>query len=315
MTLPALFRPAAAVVAAGLIAALVGCGGGKTEPSKPADPKPGDKKDNTSPGTTPSNPNPPTPPTPTGPQYIAPKDPAQAAAEKLQKDLRDGAVGTDRLTPAFLKVIGRPAVFDADKKQGYSPDEANKWLKRVGAGLPGLGIPTGFSDGGVAVFTTSLVGQPGQILLRLAQVNGTWKADWIQFAVVNATETQPKTGDEPFQFFALRAFLDGVASGPKAMDPKDRALVLGSVLSPKLKKSWAEPFGSDAAEGFDFNRGKLIAKADELGTGIEGYTFTPAGPDAFKVEVTRGGKKAGYTLKLVKGTAPGEWLVDEYTPQ
>ena len=313
MTLPTLIRSFAA---AALFVTLIGCGG-KPEPTKPGDTKPGDPK----PGDPKPGPTPPggggttTPPAPTGPQYIGPTDPIQLAAEKFQKDLRDGTVGPDRLTTNFLKVIGRPAVFDDDKKKGYSADAAGSWVKRVGAGLPGVGAPAGFAGNGVAVFTTPLVGT-GRITMRFAQADGTWKADWVQFAVVKADEPRkPETGDEPFQNFAVQGFLDALIGGNGAMGKDDRVLLLGAVMSPKLKKAWAEPFGSDTTDGFDFNRGRLGAKAVEQGDGIEAYSFAPAGADAYKVEVTRGGAKKPFAVKLVKGTAPGEWLVDEFNPQ
>ena len=320
MTLPTPIRPA---IVAALLVALAGCSG-KSEPTKP-DAKPGDKKDTTQPGTTTPGTTTPgtttpgtTPPAPAGTAYLKHDDPAQAEAGKVLKDLREGTLGADRLSVAFLKVIGKPGplVFDDDKKRGYSIDEATKWLKRAGAGLPGLGFPTGYGGGGVAVFTTSLVGQPGQILVRLVQDGAAWKVDWVQFAVVNATEPRKaESADEPFRAFAVQAFVDAITTGPKAMDRADRVPVLAAVLSAKLKKQWAAPFASDTAEGFGYNRGALGTQADTLGTGIEGYSLTPTGADTFTVEITRsGGMKKTHTVKLVKGAAPGEWLVDEFTP-
>ena len=318
MSLSQLIRPAATVAAVVLLVALIGCSG-STEPSKGGDNKVDDKKGGpgpTPPGPTPPGPNPPTPPTPPGPTYLTGNDPIQLAAEKFQKDLKDQTLTPDRCTAGFLKFIGRPGplAFEDDKKRGYSLDEANKWLKRVGAGLPGLGLPNGIAIGNVAVFTTPFVGQ-GQILLRMVQTDGVWKADWVQFTLVGVTGPEKAaSADEVLQGFAVQAFLDALAGKAGTMSVDDRVPLLGAAMSPKLKKVWAEPFGSDAAEGLDYNRGKLKGQAEAQGNGIDAYSFAPAGSDTFKVEITRAGMKKAHTVKLVKGTAPGEWLVDEFTP-
>jgi hypothetical protein len=35
----------------------------------------------------------------------------------------------------------------------------------------------------------------------------------------------------------------------------------------------------------------------------------------FRLEITKaGGAKSAYTMKLAKGTAPGQWLVESITP-
>ena len=43
--------------------------------------------------------------------------------------------------------------------------------------------------------------------------------------------------------------------------------------------------------------------------------WLPADGDTFKIELAKGEAKTAYTLKLVKGATPGEWLVEEFTKQ
>lgn len=297
----------AVLLAAWLLLALAGCGG-KTNPTT-GDVAKGDKKGGdpkAGPGT----------PSPTVPVEVKPKDVAQLAAEAFIRDMQAGTVSPDRLTPGFLKVVGKPLAFDSDKAAGYSKDEAEKWLKRIGSGLT-FGIPTGYTLPGVAVFTGTFQGpnKKGRVLLRMAEDGGTWKADWFQLATVAADDPRkPQTADEPFQDFAVAAAVDAVAD-KDGLPAADRAPLIGGALSPRLRENLATPFAQDKEKGYDYNPALLIQKAADLGKGVEKYARTPdAGGTTYKVDATAaGGAKKSYTLKLVKGPTPGVWLVDEFT--
>src|SRR5688572_26902896 len=127
MTPHPLARPAA-VLAAGLLLGLAGCG--KSDPPANAD-KGKDKKNPDAP----ANIQGPTgTPAAAGATLIGPQDPAQRAAEQFVAQLRNGEVAADRsrLTQGFLEVIGKPVRADTDKPQRYSGNEAGTWLRRVG---------------------------------------------------------------------------------------------------------------------------------------------------------------------------------------
>src|SRR5439155_1174880 len=111
-----------------------GCG--KSEP--PA--APADKgKEKAPPGPEPGpGPNP--TPGPNPPRAAAVDPAAEKAATDFLKAVGDGAAEAAALTPAFLKAVGKPVAFDADKARGYSTDEAANWLRRVGGGL-NFGLP------------------------------------------------------------------------------------------------------------------------------------------------------------------------------
>jgi len=303
-------RPA--VLLAGLVFAFAaGCG--KSDPAKLTE-KPADSKP-VAPTPTPDGPPPvvSVPPTP-----VDPKGPAQTAAETFVKELRDQTVAVARLSPAFLKVIGKPLLSDSDKAAGASAGEAQAWLRRAGAIPTGVGLPNGSATPAAAVFTASFTGATvadGRVLLRLVPADGGWKVDWFQLGTAKTAEPPKATApDEPFQEFAAQAFLDALTAGPVVVKD-DRVRLLGALLAPPLRAAWADPFGGDKDRGYDYSPTKLGAKADELGTGVTAVARTRTGPDAYRVELAKGGAATAYTLKLVRGAAAGEWLVGEFTPQ
>ncbi|MDB5311990.1 MAG: hypothetical protein JWO38_6192 [Gemmataceae bacterium] len=323
MTLLTSARPAV-VLAAGLFLVLTGCG--KAEPTKADDTKPADLKGTSltpPPGPTPGEPvgtppTPPTPPAPTGPVVLHPQDQAQEAATKFIADLRaavekPGPFPADlltRLSPAFLKTIGKPTLSPDDKQRGYSTEAAGAWLQRAGGALAGIGLPTGYGSPTAAVFVGSFNNGGGRFLLRLVQADGAWKVDWFGLGTAKTTDGKAAATDGPFQEFAAQAFLDALTGG--AQSREDRALLLGAILSPKAREVWAAPFSQDKEQGYEFSKSKLVELADKLGGGVGAYAVTPVGPDQFKVELTKGGMTTVRTLKLVKGPGPGEWQVDEF---
>lgn len=314
-------RPAAALLA-GLVLALAAAGCGKPVPPKPDADKPADAKPAPQPVTGPGAVTPggaTTPPPPAGAQAVDPKGPVQAEAEKFVKDLREGTATADRLTPAFAKAVGKPLLSGPDKEAGFSAGAAEAWLKRAGAALGGVGLPAGYATPTAAVFTGSFHGPAvpdGRFLLRLAQAGGGWKVDWFQLgaAKVPTPAGNPATPDEPFQDFAATAFLDALTGGPAAAKD-DRVLSFAAALTPARRAGWAEPFSQDKARGYDFHPAKLGQIAEVFSDPAGPYTRTRTGADAYKVELTKGGAVKAYTLKLVKGAAPGEWLVDDLTAQ
>lgn len=297
---------------------LVGCGKA-TEPPKVDDPKPGEKKDPPSPKPGPVDPgNPPTPPAPPGPSVLAPDHASQQTAERFITDLRAASDKPDplpaellaRVSPAFLKIIGKPVLSDADKQAGYSAGAASNWLKSIGAKLVGIGLPAGYGSTSEAVLIGSFGNGSGRYLVRMT-FQGGWKVDWLSLGVHPMPAAKPTSAESAYQDFAVLAFLDAITSTATAKD--DRVRLLGGVISPKMKNAVAEPFDGDKARGEDYNPSKLGLWLDDRAKGVTGFTRTPDGADAFKVELPLSGEKPAYALKLVKGSAPGEWLVDEFT--
>jgi hypothetical protein len=123
--------------------------------------------------------------------------------------------------------------------------------------------------------------------------------------------------DAEYQRFAARAMGGLLCCDRDAMPNDERAVALAAGLTPPLRAKLADPFGSDRDQGFDYNRGKLILEAEKIGLRAESFSVTPLpAPTDFRLEVTRArGAKAAYLLKLLKGPAPGQWLVESIAPQ
>ena len=106
--------------------------------------------------------------------------------------------------------------------------------------------------------------------------------------------------DAPAQF-AVQALLDAVARKKSAM------------ASALLTESARNTLGISKADN-KFDAGALANKLAELVGGFDGYSVAKTAKDGAAVVVTvdlpfAAGKKTG-TLKAMKGTRPGEWLVD-----
>lgn len=318
MSRPTTFRPLAGLtLALGLVLASPGC-----KPKAPPADK-GDKKDKkdaqtptpgTGPGTTPGG----------GPVVQAPKKVELESgvgkeAVEFLKSLREGEAKADRVSAAFIKQIGLPAELPSDKAKGYSADAAASWLKRVGSGLSFF-PPSGFAAADAAVLGGTFMSpeRSGHYSLRMVNEGGTWKVDYLAMSSVNVTTVQDVGGgpESEYQRFAARA-VAGLLCDNTGMPKDDRAAALAAGLTPALRAQWAEPFGSDKDQGYDYNRGKLLLEAAKVGAGCESYGVAQQGADpVFRLEVTKaGGAKAAYTLKLTKGTTPGQWLVESVTPQ
>lgn len=316
-------RPTKRLLGAALLAL---CGCGKTTP----EPNPKPEQNAGTPGTpAPAKVDPktgakvdpsglPLMPTLPGPALLAPSDPVHKLAEEFIGEIRRYAEKPgklpqnlqERLAPSFLQVIGKPLETDADKKLGYNLDAASAWLRRGGSQLlTGIGLPTGYGSPAAAVFTGSFASGAGRFHIRFNLTEGS-KVAWFSLGTLEAPPKTPTSPEGTFQDFAVLAFLDSLTS--KAMPRDDRVLLLGGVIAPKLKNSWAGPFDQDKALGFDYNRTQLGAKLDELAKGVTAFTRTPLGGDSYKIELTRNGGKEVRTLKLAKGAAPGEWLVEEF---
>lgn len=305
---------AALALVAGVYLAAPGCGGKKPEstkaegkgPEPKADPKVDPKVD---PKIEPIK----------SPQKIDLDSGVGKEAVAFLKALGEGTAKADALSAGFVKMVGLPAELPADKTKGYSADAAASWLKRVGGGGAAFALPSGFAGVNAAVMSGSFqaADRVGGYRLRLVNEAGAWKVDFLALSSVPAAPGTSGTGpDSEYQAFAATAAAS-LFSDKNAMPRDDRALALAAALTPALRKTWAPPLGSDPDQGFDYNRGALLLKATEIGGGAESFTLSalPATGE-FRIEFAKpGGAKTVWLFKLVKGAAPGQWLVDSVTPQ
>ncbi len=227
-----------------------------------------------------------------------------------------GTAKADQLSSGFVRLIGLPVELPGDKARGYSPDAAESWLRRVGAKLTGMGPMTeSFQAGDVAVFRGRFTG--GTYLLRMVKEAGAWKTDWLSLSSVDATGTSPAgsaTAETQLQSFAATAVASAVCD-QEAMPREERLAVIAAGLTPAFRQTWAEAFDGDKHKGYDHSPAKLGVKVGGIGNGCRSVAITPTGPGTFQMEVTRtSGEKASYTLKLAKGTTPGQWLVESISP-
>lgn len=301
---------AAVLVAALGFAALPGCGksgpsnpgdkkGEKKEDPKPA-PKPDDKKDEKK-DTTPAGPAP-----TLGPVE---KD-AEQAANSFLLALGQGSAKADALSPALLDAAGKPWELPEDITNKLSPKAAERWLRGAGEGRtfsPSLDR----KQAGDAVYFRGALQPTGGYSLRMVKLGGAWKVDWLSLSSAELKGTAPEgSADEAFQAFAVSAFAEVVADGTALQQPL-RAPLLARALTPALRAAWAPPFDADKAQGYDYSPGKLTRKAVEDGGGTTAFSVAKTGDATFAVAFTKPAGKKVLTVKVVKGAAPGEWLVSE----
>ncbi len=305
--LPRLFAGSLLIV--GLLLSLPGCGekppadkGQKKDEPGPTPPTGGDPK-----GTAKNEPRP--------PEKVSPE--IEKAATDFLKSLVEGNAKASSLSTGFVKAIGLPVELPSDKAKGYSDTAAEVWLRRVGTGVNFSPPFEPKQAGDVALFRGSFMGpgKTGNYALRMVKEADGWKADWLSLSSANTTSAALPGSDANalFQHFAA-ASLAQIICDKDGMAQGERAALLAAGFTPALRQKLAEPFGSDKDKGFDYNAGKLALEVAKIGGGAESITVVPAG-DAFNVEVTKaGGAKSMFTLKLVKGTTPGQWLVESITP-
>jgi hypothetical protein len=239
-------------------------------------------------------------------------------ATEFMGSVMNGTVRADRLTNGFVRAIGLPAAFPADKAKGFSADAAEGLLKRALA--PHVTGPLDKSKqiGDVALFRGSFNGKPGDIFLRMIVEGGAWKVDWLSVSstAIQGPELMNSSNETAGQEFTVAAVL-GLLTDKAGLPKEDRAVVLAAGLTPALKKKWADPLDSDKTDGYDYNRALLAKKASDFGAGVVSFSFTPqAGSPDYRVELIRdGGAKASFIVKLAKGAGTGQWLVDDVVPQ
>ncbi len=297
----------------GLFIALPGC---KPKPASKSDKKDKDGKEVTNPNSI-ANPNPNANPTPEirTPERIDTKAGVGKDAVDFLAAVGAGSAKASQLSTGFVKLIGLPVVFDSDKAKGYSTDAAETWLRTVGTKFSGMGPMAESSQAGdVAVFRGNFTG--GTYFLRMVKESDAWKVDWLSMSSVASSSAPAAAGaaDALLQLFAATAMAAAFCD-KDAMTTESRVAVVAAGMTPALRKSMASPFDGDKAKGYDYSPAQLGLALGGIGGGAESVSVTSAGGDTFKIEITKGGgAKSAYTLKLVKGTSLGQWLVESITP-
>jgi hypothetical protein len=265
------------LLAAGLA---VGCGGGSTAPKNTKDP---DGKSG-----------------PVGPSKDDPVGGAVAAANEFLASVAAGKADPGKLTPAFKKVVADP-VTEADKAQGYSDWAAEQWLKPFAGKVPTSG--TGAAIGPDRVVVTA--GQAGRAVLRMARAGGGWQVDWFHLAPPGAEAVSlTGGGDQLARAFTTVAFLDTALTNQRRLAEAVLTLGAKSRLAPPL----GDPIG--------YNRGVLGVRLSKFREAATGYRVGNPSAEQMTGVLTGPEHPNGrpFTLKLVQGRNPGEWLVDDFQP-
>jgi len=313
------FRPLAAfALTVGLFLTLPGC-------SKPKpDDKGGDKKDKK------EDPKPLVP----DPKVDTKIEPVKAPekvdlnvgvgkeAADFLKELGDGKATAGSLSGDFVKSVGLPINpnVKTEKERGYSADNAELWLRRVGSGL-NFGLPIGAAGADAALLTGSYMGpdRVGGYSLRMVKEASGWKVDYLALSSANNTTVTPTVGgpESEYQRFAARA-VASLFCDKDGMPKDERRRAVAAGLTPAYRTRLAPiEFDSDKVSGFDHSPSQLELQVEKFGKGAESYSVTQQGDTSdFVLEVTKaGGAKSAFVMKLAKGTAPGQWLVENVTPK
>jgi hypothetical protein len=212
-------------------------------------------------------------------------DPKTAdAAKKFATDfltaVRDRKATPDQLTPEFTKVLSdSPAAELTFLATEVAADEVS-----VVGGPDGSAFAVGKSKSG-----------GGRTLLRLVKSGSEYKVDWISVGLKGMADATLSGDDAPAQF-AVQALLDAAF--------RKKYTQVAALLTDNARNA----LGKSAFGGFD--KGALKDKIDEHLNGASKYAVTGTSKGAVTVELPHAGGKRTGTVKAVKGTRPGEWLVD-----
>ncbi len=212
-------------------------------------------------------------------------DPKAAdAAKKFATDflvaVRDKKATPAQLTPEFTKVFSDSPAAD---------------LTFLATEVAADEVSVTTADGAVFAVGKSKTGG-GRTLLRLVKSGSDYKVDWISVGVKGVTDATLSGDDAPAQF-AVQALLDAAF--------RKKYTLAGSLMTEAARNKLGE-----SVFGGKFDPGALKNKLDEFFSGVDKYTVTGTSKGTVTVELPVTGGKKTATLKAVKGSRPGEWLVD-----
>ncbi len=249
---------------------------------------------------------------------LTPDDPAMRAAQTFLKAFGEGAPAAPLLTDRLLKHLGRPWELPEDRTRGYSRLNADSLLRRWGNSR-NFGLPTGGGNARMAVlhgeFRSSSL--QGHYALRLVAEGNDWKVDGV--CLSSAAWPQEPSGVDTAGASAAATvkMLGSVLCDRAAVAAEDRTLLLADLLSAELRQTWAPPFDSDRTSGFDFNRGQLRLKLDELASGATAYRVELiSSPKHWRLILLRSDRPhAAWDLTLSADEPATFWHIHRLTPQ
>lgn len=274
-------RPTRIVLPALLVAVLLtGCGGGDSAPNSPTDKDKGTGK---------------TDKTVTPPVAAVTRAEAEAFASGFLIAVREKKATPDQLTAEFKKVFA-PAGLEAEKAQGYSDTVAAAELSFLASEVGADDVTAVANADGSAFAVGKNKTTGGRTLVRVVKVGTYLKADWLSVGPAGVPDAALKGDDAPAQF-AVQSLIDAVL--------RKKHTHAQTLLTEAARNKYGESV-------FDkkFDPGALNNKLDELLGGYDKYAVTGTSGGTVTVDLPfAAGKKTG-TLTAVKGTRPGEWLVD-----
>lgn len=243
---------------------------------------------------------------------VTASDTCVVAAMEFLKDISAGAPRPEHLSEEFVRTIGRPWELPGDREKGYSRLAAESWLKRAGAGRT-FTPPLGRTNAQWCLLSGTADGPRGSAhyYLRLHTAEGKqWRVDFFVLSSAQIQGQLPDKQDEWSAGFTLQSWLAAVADR-EALVPEDRALLIAAVLAPDLRKAWAAPFDSDLAQGYDFNRGQLLLKADAFAREQRQFHLRPLDPPRHWQVEGMGNKKDSrrWVLTLEPADTAGRWQI------
>ncbi len=229
------------------------------------------------------------------------KSAAEAYAKEFLAAVQAGKASAAMLTPAFKKWIADP-LSPEERELGYSDTIAGQWLERFSNSVPAPALTAASGSGDTYVLTGGVAGEaPKHIALRVMKLDGAWRTDWFFASVAGPVSATLPTGDEAYPTFAAVAFLDGLLGN------SDR--IAEGTMSTTFKMGIAPPFPSDKR---GYNRGILSSKFGEFRGGFNGYVITKVEAGTVTGELSKGGTTKPFTMKLVKGDRPTDWLIADF---
>jgi hypothetical protein len=225
--------------------------------------------------------------TPTKPGTTTPPaDPKAAdAAKKFATDflqaVRDKQATPDQLTPEFAKTFSDMLVPE---------------LIFLAARVDNDEVSVPASTDGAVFAVGRSKGARSRTLLRLVKSGSDYKVDWLSVGPDGVADATLSGEDAPAQFAAQSlldaAILKETRRIPPLLTDNARNTLGVSVITKK------------------FDQGALRSKLDELFDGAGTYTLTGTSRGSVTADLALAGGKKTATIKTVKGTRPGEWLVD-----
>jgi hypothetical protein len=212
-----------------------------------------------------------------------------------------GAPDLAKVAPAFKQLIAPPTT-DSDKARGYSEWGAEQWLKDTLAGKAGYTVLwAGSVSPDAVIFTATDQGQSGRVVLRLAKSGPGFLVDWVHVGPQKDRVNLDGGGDNLARSFTVHAYLDTLVGGQHALTE--------SLLTPAVKARLAPPLN----DPLGYNRAMLGVKLAGFRGKAAGWKAGGTDETVAGQLVEPGGPERAFTLKLVKGSRPSEWLVEDFT--